>query len=424
LRVGIIVGEASGDLLGAALIQQFQKMYPDVSFEGVLGPRLKALGGKALYDSERLAVMGFIEPLKRLPELLRMRRRLCRHFIKNPPDVFIGIDAPDFTLSIERKLKQAGIRTVHYVSPSVWAWRQGRIKTIKKAVDLMLVLFPFEEDFYRQHDVPVAFVGHPMAREISTVLSSQETIATETLLLPGGADRRMRGSKSFQPTLSPSSVGEGSSRYCQQKSAFIDLKKILAILPGSRHSEIAHMAPIFLQTALKLKQTFPDLQLLSPMASHSIREHFLKIKASIAPSLDMTLVDGQADEVLATADCALITSGTATLQAMLHQCPMIVGFNTSAFNAWLIRKLYKHRFFALPNILCNTAVVPEYFQEAMTVDQLYQGVKKLLLDEKTVQTMTQEFVKIHTTLREPAPDAAAQAVIRFLAEKCAANSKI
>ena len=388
MRIGIIVGEASGDLLGEALIQQLQKFYPHLTFDGVLGPRLKALGGAALYDSERLAVMGFVEPLKRLPELLRMRSHLCKHYRDNPPDVFIGIDAPDFTLGIERKLKRHGIKTVHYVSPSVWAWRQGRIKKIKQAVDLMLVLFPFEAAFYQQHQVPVVFVGHPMAHAI------EKTIATEALL----------------------PAGEGFSRYCQNQST-TPAPLILAILPGSRHSEIAHLAAPFLQTALLLKAHFPQLQFVAPMASPAISEHFLKIKVQIAPDLDIQLIDGQADDVLASSDCALITSGTATLQAMLHQCPMVVGFKTTAFNAWLIRKLYKQHFFALPNILFNKKIVAEYFQEAVTPNQLFQNLKHLLEDKSAAQAMADEFSVMNRSLRKPPVDAGARAIVDLLKPK-------
>ncbi len=382
MKIGIVVGEASGDLLGAALIEQLQKFYPHLTFDGVLGPRLKALGGKALYDSERLAVMGFVEPLKRLPELLRMRGHLCRYYRENPPDVFIGIDAPDFTLGIERHLKRHSVKTVHYVSPSVWAWRQGRIKKIKQAVDLMLVLFPFEAEFYEKHRVPVVYVGHPMARDISL------NYMNSPLSLGGYASTSPAGGEVKNP--------------------------LLAILPGSRHSEIAHMAEPFLKTALLLKAHFPELQFISPMASPAIREHFLKIKAQIAPELEIQLLDGRADTALAASDCALITSGTATFQAMLHHCPMVVGFRTTAFNAWLIRKLYKHRFFALPNILFDRAIVPEYFQEAATPDQLFQSLKILLEDKLTAKAIENEFLVMHQKLLAPATEAGADAIINLL----------
>lgn len=378
MRIGIVVGEASGDLLGAALIEQLQKIYPNLTFEGVLGPRLKALGGKALYESERLAIMGFIEPLKRLPELLRMRSHLCKHFCQNPPDVFIGIDAPDFTLGIEGKLRRHGIKTVHYVSPSVWAWRQGRIKKIKRAVDLMLVLFPFEAAFYEKHQMPAVYVGHPMAKLI------EKTVTTESF----------------------SQEEKGFSRDCQHK--------ILAILPGSRHSEIAHMTEPFLRTAELLKARFPDLKLFSPMASPAIREHFLKIKAQVAPDLEIQLFDGKADDVLAMSHYALITSGTATFQAMLHHCPMVVAFKTTKFNAWLIRKLYKHRFFALPNILFDRGIISERFQEAATPAQLFQDLENLIEDQSVANKISHEFSMMHQHLREPAENTAALAIINLL----------
>ncbi|MES2204289.1 MAG: lipid-A-disaccharide synthase [Pseudomonadota bacterium] len=373
MRIGIIVGEASGDLLGAALIEQLQKLYPHLTFDGVLGPRLKALGGTALYESERLAVMGFIEPLKRLPELLRMRHHLIKHYRDNPPDVFIGIDAPDFNLGIECKLKKQGIKTVHYVSPSVWAWRQGRIKKIKQAVDLMLVLFPFEAAFYEKHCVPVVYVGHPMAMQ----------------------------NPPHPPLCKRGSIARQAGGFCE---------KILAILPGSRHSEIAHMTELFLKTALLLKAQFPQLQFISPMASPEIRAHFLKIKALVAPDLEIKLFDGQADEVLAACDCALITSGTATFQAMLHHCPMVVAYKTSKFNAWLIRKLYKHRFFALPNILFGRRIIPEYFQEDATPASLFQDLEILLKNQQVAKNIAEEFLAMHQYLREPAIDAGAKAI--------------
>lgn len=373
LRIALIVGEASGDLLGAALIEELKKKCPNLSFEGILGPRLKALGGQALYDSERLAVMGFVEPLKRLPELLAIRRSVIAHFIKNPPDVFIGIDAPDFNLSIEKKLKRHGIKTIHYVSPSVWAWRQGRIKTIKKAVDAIFVLFPFEKAFYSQYHIPVAYVGHPMARHIKN--------------------------------------NDFSSISLKKEATYV------ALLPGSRHSEINAMAAVFLEVALKLKKSMPHIHFLSPMASPSIKENFLRIKSSVAPDLDIELFDGQADEVLSISSCALITSGTATLQAMLHECPMVVAFKTSSFNAWLISKLYKHRFFALPNILSNKKVVPEYFQEAMTVDNLFNALSLLLENPEKRQSMRLDFSVMNAELSHPPKDSAAKALWLLLQNK-------
>ncbi|MCD8525083.1 MAG: lipid-A-disaccharide synthase [Gammaproteobacteria bacterium] len=370
MKIGIIVGEASGDLLGASLVHALKKIHPNVTVTGIIGPRLKECGAHPLYNADRLAVMGFVEPLKRLPELLRIRRQVIRYFSDHPPDVFIGIDAPDFTLPIEKTLKKRGITTVHYVSPSVWAWRQGRIKTIQKAVDLMMVLFPFEENFYREHKVPVVYVGHPMARKINQMAS---VMPTET--------------------------------------------QNIAILPGSRHSEITHMAPVFLKTAVKLQQTMPHLQFLSPMASPTIREHFLTIKAKIAPKLNITLYDGQADDVLRASSAALITSGTATLQAMLHGCPMVVGFKTSTINAWLIRRLYHHPFFSLPNILFQQKIVAEYFQEDATIDNLFSSLMSLLEAPEKLTMLRETFSTMREKLCEPSDNLAAQTISCLITQK-------
>lgn len=370
MKIGIIVGEASGDLLGASLVHALKKIYPNLTVTGIIGPRLKECGAHSLYDADRLAVMGFVEPLKRLPELLSIRRHIIRYFSDHPPDVFIGIDAPDFTLPIEKILKKRRITTVHYVSPSVWAWRQGRIKTIQKAVDLMMVLFPFEENFYREHKVPVVYVGHPMARKIKQMMSE---IPRE-----------------------PQNI---------------------AILPGSRHSEIRHMAPLFLQTALKLQQTMPHLRFLSPMASPTICQHFLAIKAKIAPNLDIKLYDGQADDVLRASSAALITSGTATLQAMLHECPMVVGFKTSKINAWLIRRLYRHNFFSLPNILFQQKIVAEYFQEEANVDNFFTSLISLLKSPDNLMILGQAFSTMREKLSEPSDDLAAQTISCLVTQK-------
>ena len=244
LRIGIVAGEASGDLLAADLMQAIRARVPDVQFEGVAGPLMQAAGCQVLYPAEKLAVMGLVEVLGHLPELLRIRRALRRHFLANPPDLFIGVDAPDFNLALERRLKGAGIPTVHYVSPSVWAWRQYRVRKIARSIDLMLTLFPFEADFYRAHQVPVRFVGHPLADQIP--------------------DR------------------------CQRRAVRLALKlpergRILALLPGSRRSEVSRLAEPFLRTALWLRRHLPDLQFIAPLAPPATREHFEAVRRPVAP---------------------------------------------------------------------------------------------------------------------------------------------
>lgn len=368
LRIGLIVGEASGDVLAEGLLLALQARYPSLSVEGVLGPRVLALGGKTLYPMERLSIMGFIEPLKQLPHLLKMRRHLIRHFLKNPPDVFIGIDSPDFNLGIEKRLKKAGIKTIHYVSPSVWAWRQGRIKTIRAAVDLMLVLFPFEADFYRDQQVPAVFVGHPLADTIPIHVDQAQM-------------RRDLGLSLAHPTL--------------------------ALLPGSRHSEIQYLAPLYVAVVNELRKTIPTLQVIVPMASPNIRQAF----TALVNDSDLRLVDGQAQAVMHASDVVLLTSGTATLEAMLCHRPMVVAFKSSWLNAWLIRKLVNIAYFSLPNLLFKRRIVPEFFQEDATVPQLTAAVLAFLQHHAASESIHTEFLSMHQQLRMQASQRAADAVL-------------
>ena len=396
LTIGIITGEASGDLLGADLILALRhklltdadaNKFTEIKIIGVLGPRLKKLASEseisaeALYDSEALSIMGFIEPLKQLPRLLKMRKHLINYFIQNPPDVFIGIDSPDFNLGIEKKLKQAKVKTIHYVSPSVWAWRKGRIKTIKKAVDLMLVLFPFEKNFYQEHQVKSVFVGHPLADNIPIEIN--QLAAREKL---------------------------GLNIEKNQKSP------ILAILPGSRLSEIEYLAPLYLQTALQLKNKINNLGIIIPLASKKIEKRFDEIKLDLDPEnkLNIIKINNQAQEVMQASDVVLITSGTATLEAMLCKRPMVVAFRTSGFNAFIAKLFIKIKYFSLPNLLFDKKIVPEFFQESATAEALE---KELLayFEDKNLYTNTQgKFTQMHTSLKMRASEKAAEAVLCLL----------
>lgn len=377
IRIGIIVGEASGDALGEGLIAGLQKRFSQLRFEGVLGPKLCALGGKQLFDMERLAIMGIVEPLKRLPELLSMRRQLIKHFIKNPPDVFIGIDAPDFSLSVEKALRKKSIKTVHYVSPSVWAWRQGRIKGIKKSVDLMLTFFPFEKDFYDKHGVAAVTVGHSLADSIPMEVDRQ-------------AARAQLGLKDL-PTL--------------------------AILPGSRMSEVSHMTALYLQAAQKLKQQLPQLQFVVPLASNKVAEKFHTIKEEVAPELEVVCLDGQAQCAMTASDAVLITSGTATLEAALVKRPMLVAFKAGWLSAVIVRRMYKLPYFSLPNIILGEHFVKELFQEEVTIENIVPELLKLFESTDYQKQVQEKFSAIHKALKQDADKIAADAVTNLLMQQ-------
>lgn len=329
-----------------------------------------------MFDMERLAVMGIVEPLKRLPELLSMRRQLIKHFISTPPDVFIGIDAPDFTLGIEKALRKRNIKTVHYVGPSVWAWRQGRVKGIKKAVDLMLTFFPFEKDFYDKHDVPAVIVGHPLADSI------------------------------------PMEVDQQSAR---QQLGLAAKVYTLAILPGSRLSEVTHMAALYLQAAQALKKLLPQLQFVVPLASSKVAEKFYAIKDKVAPELEMVCVDGKAQQVLIASDAVLITSGTATLEAALVKRPMLVAFKAGRLSVAIVRRMYKLPYFSLPNIILGENFVTELFQEEATVENVVSELVKLFESKDYQKQVNVKFSAIHKTLKKDANKIAAAAVTELIA---------
>lgn len=374
-RIGIIAGEASGDILGAGLIRKIKKIIPNVIFEGVAGPRMEKEGCVALFSIEKLACAGFVEPIKRLPELIKIRHQLKKHFLLNKIDLFIGIDSPDFNLGLERKLKEAGIPVVHYVSPSVWAWRQRRIYKIKKSVDLMLTLFPFEADFYQQHHVPVKFVGHPLANEI------------------------------------PLEVDQKAAR----KKLELDYnKKILAILPGSRKMEIKQMADIFIQTAQRCKKEESDLEIITAMFNEEKAEQFKTILKKVAPDFSVQIFVGNSREVMIAADVLLLAAGTVTLEAMLLKKPMVVAYHMAWLNYFIVKRLVRVNYFSLPNIIANKTLVPEYLQEETTPEILSDTVLKQLNNEKYKRYLKEEFLKLHQLLRKNADVEAAKAVAELL----------
>lgn len=370
LRVALVAGEASGDILGSGLMQALRQRHPDIEFIGVGGPRMQAEGLESHFPMERLSVMGLFEVLGRLRELLRRRKDLVRMLIAAKPDVFIGIDAPDFNLNIELKLRRAGIRTVHYVSPSVWAWRQKRVLKIKQACDLMLALFPFEARFYEEHAVPVRFVGHPLANTIP--LEADRAGARERLGLPQDAS-------------------------------------VVALLPGSRGGEVGKLGVLFLDTAQRLLQDRPGLRFVLPCASPERR---LQIEEMlVGRDLPVQLLDGASHEALAACDAVLIASGTATLEALLYKRPMVVAYKVAPMTYRILKRLVKSPYISLPNLLAGRLLVPELIQDAATPEALAATLTPLL-DDGSVQT--EPFDAIHRALRQDASAQAAEAVLALM----------
>jgi lipid-A-disaccharide synthase len=370
IRIGILAGEASGDILGSRLLAALHQRFETVEVQGIGGPLMEAQGLKSLFPMERLSVMGLVEPLKRLPELLRIRRTVRDHFLANPPDVFLGIDSPDFNLTLERQLRKAGIKTAHLVGPSVWAWRQRRIHKIKKSVDLMLCLFPFETEIYQQHGIPVRFVGHPLADEIP--------------------DRPDAGEARRQLDLNPPGP-------------------LLALLPGSRGGEVRLLAPLFLEVARRLYESNHQLTFVLP-AANSDRKRELATLLAEQGDLPITLVEGNSRTVMAAADAIVLASGTATLEAALYKRPMVVAYRMAAFSWFLISRMVKSEFAALPNILAGRRLVPELLQQDATVDNIAQALTPLLDAGSARQQQTRAFDAIQQQLRRDSAWQTAQAI--------------
>ncbi|WP_217529890.1 lipid-A-disaccharide synthase [Vibrio cholerae] len=373
LRIGIVVGELSGDTLGEGFIKAMRARYPDAEFVGIGGPKMNALGCQSLFDMEELAVMGLVEVLGRLPRLLKVKAELVKYFTANPPDVFVGIDAPDFNLRLELSLKQAGIKTVHYVSPSVWAWRQNRIHGIAAATHLVLAFLPFEKAFYDKFNVPCEFIGHTLADSIP--LASDKLAARQLL----GLDEQRRW---------------------------------LAVLPGSRGSEMKMLAEPFIATCQKLQARYPDLGFVVALVNAKRRAQFEQAWQQVAPELNFVLVDDTARNVITAADAVMLASGTVALECMLLKRPMVVGYRVNAFTAFLAKRLLKTPYVSLPNILAGEELVKELLQEHCTVDNLYHEVSRLL--ESDNQALMDKFTEMHQWIRKDADQQAAQAVLHLI----------
>jgi lipid-A-disaccharide synthase len=374
IHIGIVVGEASGDILGAALIVELRKLYPNAEFSGIGGPRMLELGFHSYFPQDRLAVMGLIEPLKRLPELLRIRKFLREHFIANPPAVFIGIDSPDFTIPLERSLKENNIKTVHYVSPSVWAWRQKRIFKIAKSVDLMLTLLPFEAAFYEKHNVPVEFVGHHLADE-----------------LPEHVDK-------FQ---------------ARRELGIPEHARVVALLPGSRASEVERMGSLFMHTAVFCLEQDPDLLFYIP-AANSDRYRQLHLQLNDYVDFSITLFNGNSHKVMAAADVVLLASGTVALEAMLLKKPMVVAYKMAPLTFKILSWLIKTPYVSLPNLLAGKLLVPELLQDHATPEKLSAAVMNYFENPEETQQLINTFAQMHVILKRDASVRAAAAIAKLI----------
>lgn len=375
MRIGIVAGEASGDLLGAGLIRELRKEVPDARFEGIAGPAMKSAGCDVLESSEALALFGLIEPLAHIPRLIRLRRSLIRRWTADPPDVFVGIDAPDFNLGLEIALRSKGIRTVQYVSPSVWAWRQGRVHKVAKAVDRVLCLLPFEKAFYDKHHVAAEFVGHPLADRIKVV----------------------------------SDVSEA------REELGIAAERLLAVLPGSRKGEVQRLGPVFAETCRILAGKDPQLRFVAPMANEALRDAFEDHLRAAGVDDRFHLQTGDAQKAMAAADVVLLASGTAALEAALIGRPMVAAYRLAPLTYFIARafRLVRVRHFTLPNLLTPEPLVEEFVQDGANPPALAAAVAALLGDDERRRRISTEFNALYRSLARDADRNAAMAVLQL-----------
>ena len=377
MLIAMVAGEASGDLLGAALMKALRIRHPQAKFIGIGGPQMIAEGFESFYDMQKLSIMGLVEVLKHLPELLKLRHDLFETLSDRKPAVFIGIDAPDFNLALEKKLKQRHIKTVHYVSPSVWAWRQWRVKKIGRSVDLMLTLFPFEAEFYQQHNIPVRFIGHPLAD-----------------IIP------MHNSKSE----------------ARQKLSIPTDQLVIALLPGSRLSEVEKLTAEFLKSTIILKKHYPNIEFICPLVNAKTREAFEKISNDLGVTINA--IEGKSRTAMQASDAILLASGTATLEALLIKRPMVICYKLSAFTYWILKtfKIMKVKNYSLPNLLAGRKIVPELIQEQANSERIVSELTGILNKPSHQQALSDTYAQIHQSLKKNASEQAAIAVEQLIAE--------
>lgn len=374
-RIGIVAGEASGDLLGSHLIEALKKKIPQVEFVGIAGPKMMREGANSLFPIERLSVRGYVEVLQHLFGLLRLRKKLLHYYLNNPPDVFIGIDAPDFNFWLEKKLKRAGITTIHYVSPSIWAWRPNRIQGIKRAVSHVLALFPFEPAIFQKAGIPVTYVGHPLADMLPMI-----------------------------PNL------EGARESLKLKASQL----IVTMLPGSRQSEVTQHVDLFIQTAKLILVQYPEAQFLVPLITRETRQIFELALFHEANPLSMQILFGHAHEAIEAANLVIVASGTATLEAALFKKPMVITYKMPTISWKMMKRLQLQKFVGLPNILAGKFVVPELLQNEATPSHIAMAAINLLTDTKYLAQIQTEFTKIHQALQQNTADKAADVVTSYL----------
>lgn len=380
MLIVMVAGEASGDILGAGLMAALQQHYPDAVFKGIGGEKMQALGFESLFSMDRLSVMGFVEPLKRLPELLHIRKSIKQLCANEKPTLFVGIDSPDFNLNIEKFCKAQGIASVHYVSPSVWAWRQGRIKGIRKSVDLMLCLLPFEAEFYEKNNVRVRFIGHPLA----------DTLAIDTDTQAARAELQLSNVESSQ--------------------------KIIALMPGSRGSEVELLGPVFWQVAAQISSEQGALFLI-PCANPMRRAQIELQLVDYQGQFSYQLFDGQSHQVMAASDAVLLASGTTALEAMLLKKPMVVCYKIANMSYAILSRLVKSEYISLPNLLAKKALVPELIQDQATIGNITQQLIPLLNNTETKNAQVKSFYALHDLLQCDASKKAAQSIVELLDER-------
>lgn len=378
-RIAIVAGESSGDILGAGLIKKLKEKHPWLKVEGIGGPLMEQVGCESFYPMERLSVMGIVPILKRLPELLKIRKQLVTRWKKSPPDLFISIDAPEFNIGLAQKLKKLDIKTVHYVSPSVWAWRPKRIFKIKKAIDLMLCLFPFEQAIYQKHAIDNVCVGHPLADQIP--FESDKTQSRESLSLN-------------------------------------QTDKYICVMPGSRGSELKYLTDDFLNTVKLVHQFYPQIKFIAPMANQKRHEQFSKSLAQHSDLPPIQVIDGQSREAMAASDLLLMASGTATLEAMLIKRPMVVAYKVGGFSYRIFKKLLVIDTFAIPNLLSGQTLVPEAIQDECSPDVLFGEIRAWLeAPESRWQETEEVFTHWHNKLRKNADQYAADSIVNWYSQQ-------
>jgi len=379
LRIAVVAGEPSGDILAAGMVAELKSRYPDAVIEGIAGPHMQAAGCRSLFDMETLSVMGLVEVIRHLPAILKIKRGLLAHFDKKPPDIYIGVDAPDFNLRVEKALKQRGIKTVHYVSPTVWAWREKRIHKIASATNRVLGIFPFEKAVYDKYNVPYSFVGHTMADAVPMAPDKQ---AARTAIGMAGSQR------------------------------------LVAVLPGSRRGEVDTLLPVFIESIREMLQRLPDIRFVIPAANeyrYADIDNVLKVQAAdLIEQGALRLLQGQSRTTMIASDAILLASGTATLEAMLCKRPMVVAYKLAPMTYRMMQYLYKADFFSLPNLLAHREIVPELLQEDVNPQRLSKEVLRFLEQDNTALLNT--FCELHSTLRQDADVAAVDAIVEVMNE--------